>query len=49
MEKEVLKKANYPISLMSRLLGVSRQGFHAPERRAPSQRPAGRLLNRAHP
>ena len=23
------EKANYPISLMSRLLGVSRQGFHA--------------------
>jgi putative transposase len=32
------EKANYPISLMSRLLGVSRQGFHAWERRAPSQR-----------
>lgn len=32
------EKANYPISLMSRLLGVSRQGFHALERRAPSQR-----------
>jgi integrase len=32
------EKANYPISLMSRLLGVSRQGFHAWERRALSQR-----------
>lgn len=32
------EKANYPISLMSRVLGVSRQAFHAWERRAPSQR-----------
>lgn len=32
------EKANYPISLMSRLLGVSRQAFHAWERRPPSQR-----------
>jgi putative transposase len=32
------EKANYPISLMSRLRGVSRQAFHAWERRPPSQR-----------
>ena len=32
------EKANYPISLMSRMLGVSRQAFHAWERRPPSQR-----------
>jgi putative transposase len=31
------EKANYPISLMSRMLGVSRQAFHAWERRPPSQ------------
>jgi putative transposase len=32
------EKANYPISSMNRLLGVSRQAFHAWERRPPSQR-----------
>jgi putative transposase len=32
------EKANYPISLMSRMLGVSRQAFHAWEWRPPSQR-----------
>jgi putative transposase len=32
------EKANYPISLLSRMLGVSRQAFHAWERRPPSQR-----------
>jgi hypothetical protein len=32
------EKANYPISLMSRTLGVNRQAFHAWERRLPSQR-----------
>jgi putative transposase len=32
------EKANYPISLMSRMLGVNRQVFHARERRPPSQR-----------
>jgi putative transposase len=32
------ERANYPISLMSRVLGVSRQAFHAWERRPPSQR-----------
>lgn len=32
------EKANYPVSLMSRVLGVSRQAFHAWERRPPSQR-----------
>ena len=32
------EKANYPVSLMSRMLGVSRQAFHAWERRPPSQR-----------
>jgi putative transposase len=32
------EKANYPISLMSRMLSVSRQAFHAWERRPPSQR-----------
>ena len=32
------EKANYPISLLCRALGVSRSGFHAWERRAPSDR-----------
>jgi len=32
------EKANYPISLMCGLLGVSRSGFHAWERRPPSAR-----------
>jgi putative transposase len=32
------EKANYPISLMSRVLGINRQAFHAWERRPPSQR-----------
>ena len=32
------EKARFPISLSCRVLGVSRSGFHAWERRAPSQR-----------
>jgi putative transposase len=32
------EKANYPISLLCRMLGVSRSGFHAWQRRAPSDR-----------
>ena len=32
------EKTNYPISLMCRMLGVSRSGIHAWERRAPSER-----------
>jgi putative transposase len=32
------EKANYPIALMCRVLGVSRSSFHAWERRGPCER-----------
>ena len=42
--------ANYPISLLCRVLGVSRSGFHAWERRAPPERElGGRRAGRADP
>jgi len=42
------EKANHPISLMCRVLGVSRSGFHAWERRGPSERAVSdaRLIER---
>ena len=35
------EKASHPISVMCRMLGVWRSGFHAWERRAPSDRALG--------
>jgi putative transposase len=35
------KKATFPISLLCQVLGVSRSGFHAWQRRAPSRRALG--------
>jgi hypothetical protein len=32
------EKASFPVSVMCEVLGVSRSGFHAWERRAPSDR-----------
>ncbi len=32
------EKTNYPVSLMCRVLGISRTAFHAWERRPPSDR-----------
>jgi putative transposase len=49
----VAEKANYPVALMCRVLGVSRSGFHAWERRGKSARALanvelGREIRRVH-